>query len=185
MINKIITLFRGNVRLLLIKICRFKRLSYNIFNNISAKARIELSKTGNLTIGKKFIMRDNSILGVRNKATIKIGNKVFINRNCYIVSHDCIMIGDNVSIGPNTVIVDHDHKFDSITGINEKEYKTKKIIINEGVWIGANCTILKGTSIGKNSVIAAGSVVSFDVPDNTVLIQKRENSFIKQKKDKD
>ena len=74
--------------------------------------------------------------------------------------------------------MDHDHKFGK-DGVQKKIFNSKEIVIEDGAWIGANCIILKGSKIGKNSVIAAGSIVNCEVPDNIILVQKKQNSFIK------
>lgn len=101
---------------------------------------------------------------------LSLGSKCFVNRNCIIASHERIKIGDNVKIGPGTYIYDHDH-----AGPNK--YKTKPINIEDNVWIGAGCIILKGVTIGKNAVISAGSVIVKDVPANAVVIQKKESDI--------
>ncbi len=176
--KKIIILIFGNLRMLFKRIVSFGKLKFNIYNNVGLSAEINISGNSKVVIGKKFIMRNNSYLAAHNGGGIAIGKNVFINRNCYIVSHEKIVIKDNVSIGPNTVIVDHDHEFDALFGVNRTNYKTNKIIINDGVWIGANCVILKGIEIGKNSVIAAGSVINFDVPENTIIVQKKNTKQI-------
>ena len=58
-----------------------------------------------------------------------------------------------------------------------KQYKCSPVVIEDNAWIGANSIILRGVHIGKNAVIAAGSVVYQDVPENTVLTQKKENIY--------
>ena len=58
-----------------------------------------------------------------------------------------------------------------------KKYKTGAVIIEDNVWIGANTVILRGTHIGANSVIAAGSIIRGNVPNNTVVYQKREIKY--------
>ena len=82
-------------------------------------------------------------------------------------------------LGPNTCIYDHDHVFSASTSIHENIYSCENVTIGENVWIGANCIILKGTSIGSDSVIAAGSIVKGDVPCKTLLLQKRNTELRK------
>ena len=180
MLKKFLLLILGNIKLFLIKVFHFSTFHYHPYNNISLSSNIELNKKGKISFGKKFILRKNSRISSTG-GHIEIGNFCGINSNCYIVSHKNIKIGNNVIIGPNVVIVDHDHQF-SKNGIDHKNYNCEEIIIEDNVWIGANVVILKGTKIGKNSVIGAGAVVSSDIPDNTILIQKRENKYIEIKK---
>ena len=176
MLNKIIILIFGNIKLAIIKLFHFRHLKYSLYNNISPYSMLEINKNGIIVFGRKLIIKRNSRIAVSG-GKIAIGANCGINSNCYIVSHENITIGNNVIIGPNVVIVDHDHTFDE-TGVNSKMFKTKSITINDGVWIGANCVILKGVTIGKNAIIAAGSIVNHDIPENTILIQKKENKLV-------
>ena len=76
------------------------------------------------------------------------------------------------------LIYDHDHDYRAQGGIKAGKYKTTPVRIGDNVWIGANTVILRGTTIGNNVVIGAGSVVSGNVEDNTVFIQKRATSLL-------
>ena len=76
------------------------------------------------------------------------------------------MVQDNVLIGPQVKLVTENHPLDPAT---RKGLITKPIVIKQNAWIGAGATILPGVTIGENSVVAAGAVVSKDVPDNTVV----------------
>ena len=133
---------------------------------------IEVSKTGSLTIANGVMISKGSFIGVRENGKLTIGHGTFINRNTMIVSHKSINIGSKVTIGPNCCFFDHDHKI-----CNQGEYVLGGIVIDDNVWIGASVVILKGVHIGANSVIAAGSIVSKDVPPNTIFIQKKQEEF--------
>lgn len=130
------------------------------------------NKTKMLTIENKFHMDDNGFFFNDLDAELRIGKNFYINRNGYIACSKKIIIGDNVTIGPNCVIVDSDHNF--LSEDRKNEYTKGEILIGNNVWIGANCVILKNVKIGDNAVISAGSIVSKDVPANTILIQKKE-----------
>lgn len=105
---------------------------------------------------------------------LQIGNNVGFNTNCIISSHDNIFIGNNVEIGPNVCIYDHDHDVKCEGGIKSGNFITDPVSIGDNAWIGANVVILRGTKIGKNCIIAAGSIVKGEIPDNSTYIQKRE-----------
>ena len=97
---------------------------------------------------------------------ITIGKNVFINFDCTFLALGGITIEDEVLIGPKVNLVTENHPLDP------KERKgliAKPIIIKKNAWIGANATILPGVTIGENAVVAAGAVVSKDVPDNTIV----------------
>lgn len=123
-----------------------------------------------IEIGDRISVRNNCEIHADRGGRITIGNGVFINRNVSIVAMDSIVLGSGTTIGPNTCIYDHNH------GTNVG-FTTDPVIIGENVWIGANCVVLRGTKIGDGSIIAAGSVVSKDVPANTLLIQKRNTEY--------
>lgn len=104
-------------------------------------------------------------IDIRNGGILTIGNNTQINDDCKIGSKTSITIGENVVIGDNTQI----HDFDGHI-INRDNYiETKPIIIENNVWIGKNVTILKGVHIGENVIIAAGSVVTKDIPSNSMV----------------
>jgi acetyltransferase-like isoleucine patch superfamily enzyme len=96
----------------------------------------------------------------------KIGKNVFINFDCVFLDLGGITIEDNVLIAPKVSLLTEGHP----TSIEDRHSLIPKPIhIKKNAWIGANATILQGVTIGKNAVVAAGSVVSKDVPDNTIV----------------
>lgn len=96
----------------------------------------------------------------------KIGKNVFINFDCVFLDLGGITIEDNVLIAPKVSLLTESHPLNP----NERQSLIPKPIhIKKNVWIGANATILQGVTIGENSIVAAGSVVSKDVPDNVVV----------------
>lgn len=96
----------------------------------------------------------------------KIGKNVFINFDCTFLDLGGITIEDNVMLAPKVSLLSEGHP---ISAKDRQTLTTGKIYIKQNAWIGANATILQGVTIGKNSVVAAGAVVSKDVPDNTVV----------------
>lgn len=103
-------------------------------------------------------------------AQIIIGKNVFINNDCTIIADKSVIeIGDYTLIGPNFFCVDSDfHPLDPTQRLTSN-YTCQPVKIGKNVFIGARVTILKGVSIGDNSVIAAGSVVAKDVPGGVVF----------------
>ncbi len=97
---------------------------------------------------------------------IKIGRDVFINHACSFLDMGGITIEDNVLIGPKVNLVTENHPIDPS---NRKTLICKPILIKRNAWIGAGATILPGVTIGENSIVAAGAVVSQDVPDNVIV----------------
>jgi acetyltransferase-like isoleucine patch superfamily enzyme len=96
----------------------------------------------------------------------KIGKNVFINFDCTFLDLGGITIEDNVMIAPKVCLLSEGHP----VSVNDRHTLTAaKILIKKNAWIGANATILQGVTIGENSIVAAGAVVSKDVPDNTIV----------------
>ncbi len=96
----------------------------------------------------------------------KIGKNVFINFDCVFLDLGGITIDDGVLIAPKVSLLSESHP---ISPENRQSLVPKPIHIKKNAWIGANATILQGVTIGENSVVAAGSVVSADVPDNVIV----------------
>jgi acetyltransferase-like isoleucine patch superfamily enzyme len=139
--------------------------------------KVEISPKGVLKIGFHFSALKNCRFLVRDEGELCIGDNVGLNTNCIIACHQRIEIGDDVMIGPNVCIYDHDHDFREPEGIVARKYYCKPVKIGNRTWIGANVVILKGAEIGKDCVIAAGSIVNGKIPDNSILIQKRESNI--------
>lgn len=97
---------------------------------------------------------------------IRIGKNVFINSGCRFQDQGQIIIGDGSLIGHNVVFATINHDYDPL---NRGTMYLKPIELKERTWVGSNATILPGVTIGKNSVVAAGSVVTKDVPPDTIV----------------
>ncbi len=114
--------------------------------------KVWIAKTFNFNEGKKIF----------------IGNNFSSNYNLTILDDGEVHIGDNVMIGPNTLITTVNHP---LTPMGRRAHLSiaKPVHIGNDVWIGGNVTILPGVRIGNNVVVAAGAVVSKDIPDNTLV----------------
>lgn len=100
---------------------------------------------------------------------IEIGENFYSNYNLIILDCAPVKIGDNVLIGPNVSIYTAGHPLHYEIRNQEYEYAFP-IIIGDNVWIGGNVVINPGVSIGENSVIGSGSVVTKDIPNNVIAI---------------
>ena len=130
--------------------------------DLGDKVTINSSIDANHTGGKQ----EHTIISVASTGRLKVGNRSGIS-NSTIYCKRSITIGDDVNIGVDNVITDCDSH--SVSYMNrimhpDPDIRVTPIIIEDGVWICANCMILKGVTIGARSVIAAGSVVTHDVP---------------------
>jgi acetyltransferase-like isoleucine patch superfamily enzyme len=148
-------------------------------------------------IGDQYIVNSNSIKHLNlvklgksptmrnvifvNPENISIGDNAGFNYNVWLNGAGGIEIGNDVIIGPFTVIHSANHKFeDTKRPIRTQGHTFEKAVIEDDVWIGANCTILPGSHIEKGCVIGAGSIITKRIPkysiviENNKIIRKRE-----------
>ena len=143
---------------------------------VDTTTKIKKTKNSKINLGHKFRSRRNVEINARGKGKICIGNNVFLNSACIITARQYIEIGDNTIFGPGVVVYDNDHIIRD-GKVVDNEFQTSSISIGKNVWIGANSIILKGSTIGDSSIIAAGSVIKGNIPAGSVVIQKRETSI--------
>lgn len=140
---------------------------------ISPDARIHPSiRESKLIIGDFTQIYDFAVIKfVGGEGDIEIGEHCYINPNCVLYSGNGIKFGNYVLVAPNTSIVPTNHS------INRRDIFIRNqgflpsrggVVIEDDVWIGANCVLLDGTYIEKGAVIAAGSVLNTRVPAYTI-----------------
>lgn len=93
---------------------------------------------------------------------IRVGRNVFINQLCVLNDIGGIEIGDDVMIGPRVSLLTAGHPLDPAR--RRRQIVAAPIVIERNVWLGAGATILQGVTVGSNAVVAAGAVVTRDVP---------------------
>lgn len=125
---------------------------------------------GNVTFGKHISFDDNVEVRNRTRTNSFIGDNVSINRNTVV--RGFFRIGMNVAIAPNCTIIGANHNFQR-TDIPIKHQGVSNrggVVIEDDVWLGANCVVLDGVTIGKGSVIGAGSIVSRSIPPYSIAV---------------
>lgn len=100
---------------------------------------------------------------------IMIGKNFFANTNCVILDEASVRFGDNVFIGPNCSFYTAGHPLNVEQRNQGLEY-AKPITVGDNVWIGGNVCVVPGVTIGNNCVIGAGSVVTHNIPDNSLAV---------------
>lgn len=141
-------------------------ISYDSRSNISLKTNVVCEKGSKITFAKGACSRGEAVIRADAGGQLYIGENTFINVYSNICARESITIGNNVLIANGVTIVDHDHCV-PITDMNK--FVSKPIIIDNNVWVGSNATILKGVHIGRNSVVAAGAVVTKSIPENVIV----------------
>lgn len=123
-------------------------------------------------IGEGCVIKDKINFWFRNPFNddhyISIGNRTFIGNNCEFNCNYRIVIGSDVLIASNTVFVDNNHQILKNRIINTQPISIAEVTISDDVWIGTGCIILMGVQIGKGAVVAAGAVVTKNIPENEI-----------------
>ena len=97
--------------------------------------------------------------------TTRVGKEVFINFGCTFLDQGGITIEEGVFIGPEAKILSEGHPEQPAL---RHTLQTEPVVIRRKAWIGAGAIILPGVTVGENAIIAAGAIVTKDVPDNTI-----------------
>ncbi len=139
---------------------------FNQVNPADVEKRIELMQKMFGSCGKNVWI--NQPLTLCRGTTISIGDECYFNSGTTFVDDYKITIGNRVMFGPNVTIattghpLHPKHRFDGMYSL--------PVVIEDGVWIGAGAVVLPGVTIGENSVIGAGSVVTKDIPANVLAV---------------
>lgn len=171
--TNIISVIFSFVKLALLKIFHMKSFHFQPITRFSPNVVVEIEKDGRLEIGKKNRAHSGCKFKVRNGGSLIMEDDVSFNYDCMVMCKDVIVIKEGADFGPGVKIYDHDHDYSASGGVKSGLYKTTPIYIGRNVWVGADSIILRGTTIGDNSVIAAGSIVKGEIPANTLFVQKR------------
>ena len=173
MITKSISIIRSFLNIIFLKLKYGSKIKFSskiFLSNIESCYGINIIN-GSIKLGDKISIRKNARLGVSN-GTIEIGDKCFINNNTAIVSMGKISIGNNCTFGPNVCIYDHDHDYNH-NGLIPNKYTVDNVTIGNNVWLGAGVIILKGTEIGDNSIVAAGTIVKGKYSPNSLIYNEK------------
>lgn len=123
-----------------------------------------------IIIGKKSKINDFVVIKTKNNF-VTIGENVQINFYCVIYGGAGVKIGNDVMIGPHVMIASGNHDFLQVDRPMRHAGNIEKgpIIIEDDVWIGSHVCILDGVKIGKGSVVGAGSIVTKNIPEYSVI----------------
>ena len=123
-----------------------------------------------IELGEQILVGRSSILSC-NDSTIRIGDFVSIGPFCLFASRSYIRVGSNVSISSGIHLMAGGHAFDDLaTPIIRQRRLSEGIVVEDGVWIGTGTKILDGVTIGRDSIIGAGAVVTEDIPAESVAV---------------
>ncbi len=149
----------------------FRKIIFNMGRNLPSIFglywRYISFKSLSLESGENIYIAQNVYM--KNIENIIIGSNVSMHEMCYLDGYGGINIGDNVSIAHSTSLISFDHTYNDITTPIKYNPSIKKaIILHKDIWVGAGVRILGGNTIGKRSIIAAGSVITKDVEEYSI-----------------
>ena len=127
----------------------------------------QIDATANFVVGDNVICRNFENFHVSSGKVI-LHDGVFINNSCSFNCMERIEIGSGTMMGEGVRFYDHDHIY-TAEKIEKWQWTTAPIRVGRDCWIGSNVTILKGVTIGDNTIIGAGCLIRNDIPSNSVV----------------
>ncbi len=125
---------------------------------------------GGIILGEGTYVHNFCVISATYSGYVHTGRDCSFNPSTQIFGAGGVDIGDNVLVGGMTAIIGYSHQFDDPSiPISEQPIAARGIRIGNDVWIGAHATVLDGVTVGEGAIVGAGSVVTHDVPSNTVV----------------
>lgn len=158
-------------RVLILKLRYGRRVRLSsIAVGMQAGSTILLDRHASIRLGQFITVRKRTDIEVYGTGVVEIGNCVFINKDCMIVCRQSVHIGDDCMLSTGVAVYDHNfyHEAGPVP-FKDQGFDCKPVWIGNNVWIGARCFIRAGITIGDNVVIGAGTVVTRDIPANSVV----------------
>jgi carbonic anhydrase/acetyltransferase-like protein (isoleucine patch superfamily) len=149
----------------------YRALGVNIEGYVWLRA-IEISRNWSDIVLEKSVALDQGVVLLcsgppqANKLIIRSGT--YVNRYTIFDAHQQLEIGHDCMIGPHCYITDADHGTEPGHSVKEQSMKKSPVILEDEVWLGSHVVVLPGVRIGKGAVVGAGSVVTRDLPSNSV-----------------
>lgn len=137
--------------------------------HISIGENVNIGSFCRITVSTEF---GGKVCESKNKIRIKIGNNVDVGNNSFISANNFIEIGSHSILSSYVFITDHDHGFENVyKNLHEQPLSDKgKVIIEDNVFLGTKCSILKNIRIGRHSVVGANTVVTKNIPPYSVVV---------------
>jgi len=155
-----------------------KSVKFEDYAEIHGLARDGLLFGDYVTISKGVMIRPSSYYGGDLGEGLVMGEHSSIGPHGYVGCSGKIVIGKNVMFGPKCSLFAENHVFsDTEASIKSQGVQQKGIIVEDDCWIGSNVIILDGVTIGKGSVIGAGTLVTKDVPAGSIVVDKRNKNM--------
>jgi len=145
---------------------KYRYLKRCIGRGVIVRKNTEIINYANVKIGDGSILQDHVYIRAGANGKVILERGCMVNSFCRFFGHGGIQIGEYSQIGPGVTITTTDHDYLK----NDMAESFHKVTIGKKVWIGANVTVLSGVTIGDNTVVGAGSVVTKDIPENSLAV---------------
>ena len=146
----------------------FDRIELGRGCKIHADASVDASRSPGVRLGDKVTLNRYAYVQ-GGDGGVRLGDRVEINNFSIVNGTGGVDIGDDTLVGPGVRIISYQHRFAPGATIRSQPAEVLPIRIGRDVWLGANCVILAGVTIGDGAVVAAGAVVREDVPPGAVV----------------
>ncbi|MFR2839553.1 MAG: acyltransferase [Zhenhengia sp.] len=143
-------------------------LIIGVYYSLPQKMILDIYESGTLNVFGKVNLCTGSKILIGKDAELHIGDGTYINEHSRIQCRKYIEIGENCAISWGVNIMDTDEHYIISNGAKKDKYRSVKI--GKHVWIGANATILKGSTIGDNCIVGANSVVNTIINSNSLIV---------------
>lgn len=139
-------------------------------DEVGGRLRARVLRLGGLDIGARTVLAGTPKIsgGGELYRQLHIGRDCWFNIQCVLEVHAELTIGDRVQLGQQVMVLTNTHELGP-AGRRSGSLQAMPVNIGDGAWLGARCTILPGVSIGDGAAVAAGAVVTKDVPPNTLV----------------
>jgi maltose O-acetyltransferase len=165
MFNKLVYLFK-----FLLKVKFNKNINSNTIVILQKNVKLIIEEGGEIVFGKNVVIKENTTLYAKKNAKITFGDNTSTGHHTEISANISVEIGSEVIMGAYTYITDSNHDYrNSNLPIRKQGMLAESTVVGNNVWIGRNTMLLKGSKIGKNSVVAGGSVVTKKYNGNIIL----------------
>ena len=122
---------------------------------------------GYLIFGRRVAIYGHFVVG--NVKNVQIGANCAINHNVFILGHSRVVIGDGVVLSAGAMLIDSGLQLQGFADAKLPSHIKSQVTIADGAWIGAGAIILPGVTVGKKSIVGAGSIVTRDVTSFTIV----------------
>ncbi len=126
---------------------------------LDKRCEFKLAKGSKLIIKGNLTLMGDVLIQTQKNAVISLGKHCVMNRFTTLIAHKGITLGDGVMLGENVKIYDNDHTIEG-NKVLRREFSVEAVTIGDGCWIANNAVVLKGSSMGPNTVVGALSLVA-------------------------